>query len=60
LIWGTETPGRSTTSRRARDNLYTNSAGADINTGKLAAMPVILPNDLWDYDEIGIHMIMTR
>src|SRR5262249_49637129 len=43
---------------RPGDNLYTNSAVAlDIETGKLAWHFQYTPNDSWDYDEIGIHML---
>ena len=43
---------------RPGDNLYTNSAVAlDVNTGKLVWYFQYLPNDSWDYDEIGVHML---
>ena len=43
---------------RPGDNLYTNSAVAlDIDTGKLKWHFQYTPNDNWDYDENGVHMI---
>src|SRR5260370_559493 len=46
------------TAPRRGDNLYTNSAVAlDIDTGKLVWHFQYTPNDGWDYDEIGVHML---
>ena len=43
---------------RPGDNLYTNSAVAlNVDTGKLAWYFQYTPNDSWDYDEVGIHML---
>ncbi len=58
-IWGTGNPvPQYDPQARPGDNLYTNSAVAlDINTGKLAWYYQYLPNDSWDYDEVGIHML---
>jgi len=58
-IWGTGNPWPLyDPEARPGDNLYTNSAVAlDINTGKLVWHFQYLPNDSWDYDEIGIHML---
>ena len=43
---------------RPGDNLYTDSVVAlDVNTGKLAWHFQYTPNDSWDYDEVGIHML---
>ena len=43
---------------RPGDNLYTNSAVAlDIDTGELAWHFQYTPNDSWDYDEVGVHML---
>jgi alcohol dehydrogenase (cytochrome c) len=43
---------------RPGDNLYTNSAIAvDVATGKLAWYFQYTPNDSWDYDEVGVHML---
>src|SRR5215468_4954085 len=58
-IWGTGNPvPQYDPDSRPGDNLYTNSVVAlDIDTGKLAWHFQYLPNDSWDYDEIGIHML---
>jgi alcohol dehydrogenase (cytochrome c) len=58
-IWGTGNPvPLYDPQARPGDNLYTDSAVAlDINTGKLVWYFQYLPNDAWDYDEIGIHML---
>ena len=43
---------------RPGDNLYTNSAVAlNVDTGKLAWHFQYTPNDSWDYDEVGVHML---
>jgi alcohol dehydrogenase (cytochrome c) len=43
---------------RPGDNLYTNSAVAlDVATGKVAWHFQYTPNDSWDYDEVGVHML---
>jgi alcohol dehydrogenase (cytochrome c) len=43
---------------RPGDNLYTNSVIAlDVETGKLAWYFQYTPNDSWDFDEIGVHML---
>src|SRR5947208_325987 len=58
-IWGTGNPVPSyDPESRPGDNLYTNSAVAlDIETGKLVWHYQYTPNDSWDYDENGIHML---
>ena len=58
-IWGTGNPVPIYDPQsRPGDNLYTNSVVAlDVNTGKLAWYYQYLPNDAWDYDEIGIQML---
>jgi alcohol dehydrogenase (cytochrome c) len=58
-IWGTGNPyPLYDPEARPGDNLYTNSAVAlDINTGKLVWYFQYLPNDSWDYDEIGVHLL---
>jgi alcohol dehydrogenase (cytochrome c) len=58
-IWGTGNPvPQYDPTSRPGDNLYTNSVVAlDVNTGKLQWYFQYLPNDSWDYDEIGIHML---
>ncbi len=43
---------------RPGDNLYTDSVVAiDIDTGKLAWHFQYTPNDSWDYDEVGVHLL---
>ncbi len=58
-IWGTGNPvPQYDPESRPGDNLYTNSVVAlDVNTGKLVWYFQYLPNDSWDYDEIGVHML---
>ena len=58
-IWGTGNPGPDyDPMARPGDNLYTNSVVAlDIETGKLVWHFQYLPNNSWDYDEVGIHLL---
>ena len=43
---------------RPGDNLYTNSVVAlDVDTGEPAWYFQYTPNDSWDYDEVGVHML---
>src|SRR6478735_269885 len=43
---------------RPGDNLYTDSVIAlNVETGKLAWYFQYTPNDSWDFDEVGIHML---
>jgi alcohol dehydrogenase (cytochrome c) len=58
-IWGTGNPVPDyDPMARPGDNLYTNSAVAlDIETGKLVWHFQYTPNDSWDYDEVGVHML---
>jgi alcohol dehydrogenase (cytochrome c) len=43
---------------RPGDNLYTNSVVAiNVDTGKLAWYFQYTPNDSWDFDEVGVHML---
>src|SRR4051812_18048446 len=58
-IWGTGNPiPQYDPQARAGDNLYTNSAVAiNVDTGKMAWYFQYTPNDSWDYDEVGIHML---
>jgi len=58
-IWGTGNPNpQYDPQARPGDNLYTDAVVAlDINTGKLAWFFQYTPNDSWDYDEIGVHML---
>ena len=58
-IWGTGNPiPQMDPQARPGDNLYTDSVVAlDVNTGKLQWYFQYTPNDGWDYDEIGVHML---
>ncbi len=58
-IWGTGNPvPQYDPQSRPGDNLYTDSAVAlNIDTGKLAWYFQYTPNDSWDYDEVGVHMM---
>ncbi len=58
-IWGTGNPvPMYDPQSRPGDNLYTDSVVAlDVDNGKLVWYYQYLPNDSWDYDEIGIHML---
>ncbi len=58
-IWGTGNPVPIYDPQaRPGDNLYTDSVvSLNIDTGKLNWYYQYLPNDSWDYDEIGIHML---
>ena len=43
---------------RPGDNLYTDSVIAvNVDTGKLAWHFQYTPNDSWDFDEVGVHML---
>jgi alcohol dehydrogenase (cytochrome c) len=43
---------------RPGDNLFTNSAVAlNVDTGEPAWYFQYTPNDSWDYDEVGVHML---
>jgi len=43
---------------RPGDNLYSDSVVAlNVDTGKLAWYFQYTPNDSWDYDEVGVHML---
>jgi alcohol dehydrogenase (cytochrome c) len=58
-IWGTGNPVPIYDPQaRPGDNLYTNSVVAvNIDTGKLAWYFQYTPNDSWDFDEVGVHML---
>jgi alcohol dehydrogenase (cytochrome c) len=58
-IWGTGNPVPIYDPQaRPGDNLYTNSVVAvNIETGKLAWYFQYTPNDSWDFDEVGVHML---
>ncbi len=58
-IWGTGNPVPAYDPQaRPGDNLYTNAVVAlNVDTGKLAWYFQYTPNDSWDYDEVGVHML---
>ena len=58
-IWGTGNPVPIYDPQaRPGDNLYTNSVVAlNVDTGQLAWYFQYTPNDSWDFDEVGIHML---
>jgi len=60
VIYGTGNPvPQYDPEARPGDNLYTNSAVAlNIDTGKLAWYYQYTPNDSWDYDEVGSHILL--
>lgn len=59
-IWGTAQPVPMFDPEfRPGDNLFTNSAMAwDIDTGALKYYFQYTPNESWDYDENGVHMLI--
>lgn len=59
LIWGTGNPAPDfDNAARPGDNLYTNSALAlDADTGEISWYFQYTPNDVWDYDEVGVHTL---
>ena len=60
-IWGTANPvPMFDPEYRPGDNLYTNSAVAfNVDDGAINWYFQYTPNESWDYDEIGIHTILT-
>ena len=58
-IFGTGNPYLSYDAEfRPGDNLYTNSVVAlNVETGERAWHFQYTPNDSWDYDEVGVHML---
>jgi alcohol dehydrogenase (cytochrome c) len=60
VIYGTGNPvPQYDPQARPGDNLYTNSAVAlKLDTGKLAWYFQYTPNDSWDYDEVGSHILL--
>ncbi len=58
-FWGTGNPyPQFDPQARPGDNLYTDSVVAlNIDTGKVAWYFQYTPNDSWDYDEVGVHML---
>ena len=59
-IWGTANPVPMFDPEfRPGDNLYTNSAVAfNVDDGSINWYFQYTPNESWDYDEIGIHMLV--
>jgi alcohol dehydrogenase (cytochrome c) len=59
-IWGTAQPVPMFDPEfRPGDNLFSNSAMAwDIDTGELKWYFQYVPNESWDYDEQGVHMLI--
>jgi alcohol dehydrogenase (cytochrome c) len=59
-IWGTGQPQPMHDPEfRPGDNLFSNSAIAlDLDTGKLKWYFQYTPNESWDYDEQGVHMLI--
>ena len=59
-IWGTAQPVPMFDPEfRPGDNLFSNSAMAwDIDTGELKWYFQYVPNESWDYDENGVHMLI--
>ncbi len=57
--WGTGNPvPQYDPQSRPGDNLYTDCVVAlNIDTGKLVWYFQYTPNDSWDYDEVGVHML---
>ena len=58
-IWGTGNPVPAYDPEfRPGDNLFSDSAVAlDVDTGKLKWYFQYVPNESWDYDEIGTHLL---
>jgi len=58
-IWGTGNPVPIYDPQaRPGDNLYSNAVVAlNVETGKLAWYFQYTPNDSWDFDEVGVHML---
>src|SRR5712672_3327957 len=59
-IWGTGNPvPMYDPTYRPGDNLYTNSAiSYDPDTGKMNWYFQFTPGDMWDYDEVGTHILI--
>lgn len=59
-IWGVGNPSPDYDPEyRPGDNLYTNSAVAfDVDTGKIKWYFQYTPNDSWDFDEVGSHILI--
>ena len=61
-IWGTGNPvPMYDPTYRPGDNLYTNSAISwDPDTGKMNWYFQFTPGDMWDFDEVGTHILIDR
>src|SRR5215469_9256122 len=61
-IWGTGNPvPMFDPTYRPGDNLYTNSAiSYDPDTGKMNWYFQYTPGDMWDYDEVGTHILIDE
>lgn len=60
--WGTANPvPMFDPEYRPGDNLFTNSVVAlSVDTGELSWYFQYIPNDSWDYDEQGVHLLIDR
>jgi alcohol dehydrogenase (cytochrome c) len=60
LIWGIGNPAPDfDNAYRPGDNLYTNSVlGMNPGTGKINWYFQYTPNDAWDFDEVGTHLLI--
>lgn len=60
IVWGTAQPVPMFDPEfRPGDNLYTNSALAfDVDSGAIKWFFQYTPNESWDYDEQGVHMLI--
>ena len=59
LIWGVGNPGRTGTTGRPGDNLYTDSSLAlDADTGKIKWHYQHTPNDPYDYDSVAENVLV--
>jgi alcohol dehydrogenase (cytochrome c) len=61
-LWGTGNPvPMLDPTYRPGDNLYTNSViSYDPDTGKMNWYFQYTPGDMWDYDEVGTHILIDR
>jgi alcohol dehydrogenase (cytochrome c) len=61
MIWGTGNPvPEYDPTQRPGDNLYTNSAlSLDPDTGKMNWYFQYTPGDMWDFDEVGTHILIN-
>ena len=61
-LWGVGNPVPMMDARaRPGDNLFTNSVTSwDPDTGRMAWYFQYTPGDMWDYDEVGTHILFER